>query len=52
MRPKEVEKMIRADGWVYKNSKGGHKHFEHLTKPGKVTIPQHPGDSINNEKYK
>ena len=52
MRSREVEKMIRADGWVYKKSKGGHKHFEHPTKPGKVTIPQHPGDSINNETYK
>lgn len=47
MRPREVEKLIMADGWVYKSTTGGHKHFVHPIKPGKVTIPQHPGDSIN-----
>lgn len=47
MRPREVEKIIREDGWIYKETKGSHKHFVHPTKPGKVTIPQHPGDSID-----
>jgi predicted RNA binding protein YcfA (HicA-like mRNA interferase family) len=44
MKPKEMEKIILADGWYYKNTKGSHKHFKHPTKPGKVTIPQHVGD--------
>ncbi len=47
MRPKEVEKLITADGWIYKNTCGSHKHFVHPTKPGKVTIPQHSGDTID-----
>ncbi|WP_294514105.1 type II toxin-antitoxin system HicA family toxin [uncultured Intestinimonas sp.] len=47
MRPSDVEKIIVAAGWVYKTTKGGHKHFIHPTKPGKVTIPQHPGDTID-----
>jgi predicted RNA binding protein YcfA (HicA-like mRNA interferase family) len=47
MRPKEVEKLITDDGWMYKNTRGGHKHFIHPEKPGKVTIPQHPGDTID-----
>lgn len=47
MRPREVEKLITDDGWVYKETKGSHKHFIHPTKPGKVTIPQHPGDTID-----
>ena len=47
MRPKEVEKLIIKDGWVYKNTTGSHKHFIHPTKPGKVTIPQHAGDTID-----
>ena len=34
MRPRDVEKMIAADGWVYKTTKGSHKHFVHPTKPG------------------
>ena len=47
MRPREVEKIIVADGWVYKETKGSHKHFIHPTKSGKVTIPQHSGDTID-----
>lgn len=47
MRPREVEKIIMDDGWVYKETKGSNKHFIHLTKPGKVTIPQHAGDTID-----
>lgn len=44
MRFKEVERIILADGWTYKNSKGSHNHYTHPTKPGKVTIPNHGGD--------
>ncbi len=40
MKPREIERIILDDGWVYKNTKGDHKHFVHPTKPGKVTIPQ------------
>lgn len=47
MRPRDVEKIITDDGWVYKTTKGGHKHFIHPIKPGKVTIPQHSGDTID-----
>lgn len=44
MRPREVEKLIKAHGWRYSYAKGSHAHYEHPTLPGKVTIPQHPGD--------
>ncbi len=44
MTPREIEKIIRADGWTYKNTKGSHKQFIHPAKPGKVTIPQHKKD--------
>ncbi len=47
MHPREVEKIIAKDGWVYKETKGSHKHFVHPEKPGKVTIPQHAGDTID-----
>ena len=43
MRPRDVEKLLTADGWVYKTTKGSHKHFVHPTKPGKVTVPNIPG---------
>lgn len=42
--PKELEKLILADGWIFKNQTGSHKHYIHPTKPGKVTIPFHCKD--------
>ena len=41
LRPREMEKIIEADGWVFKNEEGSHRHYVHPTKPGKVTIPFH-----------
>lgn len=47
MRFKEIERIILADDWKYKNSKGSHNQYIHPTKPGKVTIPNHSGDIPN-----
>ena len=44
MRFREIEKILKDDGWIYKNSRGSHNYYIHPTKPGKVTIPNHPGD--------
>ena len=44
MRFREVEQLLFADGWVFKNAKGSHCQYVHPTKPGKVTVPNHPGD--------
>ena len=44
MRLKKKKKIILADGWKYKNSKGSHCQYIHPSKPGKITIPKHPGD--------
>ena len=43
-KPKEMERIILADGWIYKNQVGSHRHYTHPTKPGKVTIPFHNKD--------
>ncbi len=42
--PKEMEKIILADGWKFKNEEGSHRHYIHPTKKGKVTIPFHNKD--------
>ena len=39
MKPMEMEKLILADGWIFKNQEGSHKNYIHPVKPGKVTIP-------------
>jgi len=41
---REMEKLLLADGWVYKGVKGSHHQFIHPVKPGKVTVPNNPGD--------
>jgi len=41
---RQVEKIIKADGWVKVKIVGSHHHYKHSTKPGKVTIPFHSGD--------
>ena len=44
MRFREIETIILADGWQFKKAKGSHYSYIHPTKPGKVSIPHHPGD--------
>lgn len=44
MKPREMEKLILADGWVLKSQEGSHRQYVHPTKPGKVTIPFHGKD--------
>lgn len=43
-KPKELERIILEDGWVFKMQTGSHRHYTHPTKPGKVTIPFHCKD--------
>ena len=45
-RPKDMEKEILADGWIFKNQEGSHRHYIHPTKPGKVTIPFHSSKEL------
>ena len=40
-RPREMEKEILEDGWIFKSQEGSHRHYVHPAKPGKVTIPFH-----------
>ena len=47
MKPREMEKLILADGWIFKNQVGSHKNCIHPIKPGKVTIPFHKGKDLN-----
>lgn len=41
LKPREMEKIILADGWIFKSQEGSHRHYTHPIKPGKVTIPFH-----------
>lgn len=39
--PKEMERIIMADGWRQDPQNGSHRHYKHPIKKGKVTIPFH-----------
>ena len=44
MRFRELEKIIKQDGWYLVDSSGSHYQYKHPAKKGKVTIPKHAGD--------
>ena len=43
-QPIEMERIILADGWIFKTQVGSHRQYIHPTKTGKVTIPFHCKD--------
>ena len=43
-KPKEMERMILADGWMFKRQVGAHRQYIHPRKEGRVTIPFHCRD--------
>lgn len=45
MTSREIIKKLKEDGWYEVGSRGDHFHFEHATKPGKVTVP-HPQKDV------
>ena len=42
--PKEMERIILADGWYEVSQKGSHRHYKHPFKKGEITIPFHTKD--------
>lgn len=46
MKFREIEKIIKDDGWCLVKTVGSHYQYKHPTKTGKVTIPYHKGDLV------
>jgi predicted RNA binding protein YcfA (HicA-like mRNA interferase family) len=46
MKVRDLMKVVEADGWTLDRTKGSHRQYKHVTKPGLVTIPGHPGDDV------
>jgi predicted RNA binding protein YcfA (HicA-like mRNA interferase family) len=44
MKFRELERIIKDDGWFFVEAEGSHYHYKHAEKTGKVTIPFHDGD--------
>ena len=47
MRFREMDKILKEDGWYEVSQRGSHHQYKHPTKPGKVTVPEHGGKDIN-----
>jgi predicted RNA binding protein YcfA (HicA-like mRNA interferase family) len=39
MTVREIIRLLEDDGWIQTSQKGSHRHFEHPSKTGKVTVP-------------
>jgi predicted RNA binding protein YcfA (HicA-like mRNA interferase family) len=46
VKVRDVIKQIEADGWKLHATKGSHRQYKHPSKPGRVTVPGHPGDDV------
>lgn len=44
MRPREVMRILRANGWVLIRVTGSHYRFEHPSRPGAATVAMHNKD--------
>lgn len=47
MRFRELDKLLKEDGWYEVKQVGSHHQYKHPIKPGKVTVPEHGGKDIN-----
>ena len=46
MKVSEALRMLNYDGWYLVATRGSHRQFKHLTKPGRVTVPGKPSDDL------
>lgn len=44
MRFREIEKILKQDGWFRDRVVGSHYQYKHPNKKGVVTVPYHKGD--------
>ncbi len=46
MKVRDVQKLIRNDGWYQVAQKGSHRQFKHPVKSGRVTVAGHPAQEM------
>jgi predicted RNA binding protein YcfA (HicA-like mRNA interferase family) len=46
MKVRDVLKMLERDGWYLDRTRGSHRQFKNLAKPGLVTVPGKPNDDL------
>lgn len=46
---REILRMLAEDGWTLKKQRGSHRQFVHPIKPGKVTVNNKLGDTLDQD---
>ena len=46
MKVRDVLKMLGRDSWYLDRTRGSHRQFKHIAKPGLVTVPGKPNDDL------
>jgi len=46
MKVSELLGLLHTDGWFLVATRGSHRQFKHLAKPGRVTVPGKPSDDL------
>ncbi|MCL2355375.1 MAG: type II toxin-antitoxin system HicA family toxin [Oscillospiraceae bacterium] len=41
---REMEKLLKKNGWYYHHANGSHYNYKHDVKDGIVVVPRHKGD--------
>ena len=44
---RDIVRLIEKDGWYWVRTKGSHHQYKHPPKPGLVTVPGRPGDTLH-----
>jgi len=42
----EAIRLLQTAGWKQTGQSGSHRQFEHAVRPGKVTVPGKPSDTL------
>jgi predicted RNA binding protein YcfA (HicA-like mRNA interferase family) len=46
MKARDAIRLIEQDGWYLVATRGSHRQYKHLRKPGRVTVAGKPSDDL------
>lgn len=52
VKVRDLLKRLSEDGWVLVRQRGSHRQLQHPTKPGTLTVPGHPSDTLPTGTYR
>ena len=47
MKTNEVVRLLEEAGWELSRTRGSHRQYKHLQRPGKVTVPGKPSSTLH-----